>query len=77
MHVGTDELECWFLTGSQHLYGEETLRQVAAQSAEVVAALDGAAGDPGEDRLQTGADRLGGDPRACAFRPTPPRTASA
>ena len=42
MHVGTDELECWFLTGSQHLYGEETLRQVAAQSAEIVRQLDGA-----------------------------------
>ncbi len=40
MNVGTDELECWFLTGSQHLYGKETLREVAAQSAEVVAALD-------------------------------------
>jgi L-arabinose isomerase len=40
MNVGTDELECWFLTGSQHLYGEETLRAVAAQSAQVVAALD-------------------------------------
>ena len=42
MNVGTVELECWFLTGSQHLYGEETLREVAAQSAEVVAALDAA-----------------------------------
>jgi L-arabinose isomerase len=42
MHVGTDVRECWFLTGSQHLYGEETLRQVASQSAEVVAALDAA-----------------------------------
>ena len=42
MNVGTDELECWFLTGSQHLYGEETLRQVAAQCAEVVAALQAA-----------------------------------
>ncbi|MGH2836005.1 MAG: L-arabinose isomerase family protein, partial [Solirubrobacteraceae bacterium] len=42
MHVGTDELECWFLTGSQHLYGQETLRQVAAQSAEIVRELDSA-----------------------------------
>ena len=42
MNVGTVELECWFLTGSQHLYGEETLREVAAQSAEVVAALEAA-----------------------------------
>jgi L-arabinose isomerase len=26
------QLEAWFVTGSQHLYGEETLRQVAADS---------------------------------------------
>ena len=32
--------EVWFLTGSQNLYGEETLRQVAAQSQEVVRLLD-------------------------------------
>jgi len=36
--------EVWFLTGSQGLYGEETLRQVAAQSQEVARAL-GAASD--------------------------------
>jgi L-arabinose isomerase len=46
MHVGTEELECWFLTGSQHLYGEETLAQVAAQSAELVRQLDGASEIP-------------------------------
>ena len=34
----------WFLTGSQLLYGEETLRQVATQSHEVVAQL-GAGGE--------------------------------
>ena len=27
--------EIWFLTGSQHLYGPETLDQVAAQSADI------------------------------------------
>ena len=32
--------EVWFLTGSQSLYGEETLRQVAEQSQEVARALD-------------------------------------
>jgi L-arabinose isomerase len=42
MPADSDIRECWFLTGSQHLYGEETLRQVASQSAEVVAALDAA-----------------------------------
>jgi L-arabinose isomerase len=36
----------WFLTGSQHLYGEETLAQVDAQSREVAAGLDGAAAIP-------------------------------
>ena len=39
---GIPARECWFLTGSQHLYGEETLREVASQSAQVVAALDAA-----------------------------------
>ncbi|MEY9863051.1 L-arabinose isomerase [Catenulispora sp. GAS73] len=32
--------EIWFLTGSQGMYGEDTLRQVAEQSREVAAALD-------------------------------------
>jgi len=31
----------WFVTGSQGLYGEETLQQVAAQSTQVAAGLDG------------------------------------
>ena len=35
------ELEIWFLTGSQTLYGDEVLAQVAAQSQQVVAMLDG------------------------------------
>jgi L-arabinose isomerase len=39
-----DGFELWFLTGSQGLYGEETLRQVAVQSQQVAATLD-AAGD--------------------------------
>lgn len=34
-----DTKEVWFFTGSQDLYGEETLRQVAEQSREVAAAL--------------------------------------
>jgi L-arabinose isomerase len=34
------ELEVWFATGSQHLYGEETLKQVAAHSKEIVKFLD-------------------------------------
>jgi L-arabinose isomerase len=33
-------LEVWLVTGSQHLYGEETLRQVAAHSETISAGLD-------------------------------------
>ena len=33
-------LEAWFVTGSQHLYGEETLKQVDRDSKEIAAALD-------------------------------------
>ena len=35
-----DSLEIWFLTGSQGLYGEETLAKVAQQSQEIAAGLD-------------------------------------
>ncbi|HLS73295.1 MAG TPA: L-arabinose isomerase [Actinomycetaceae bacterium] len=41
-----DAKEIWFLTGSQDLYGPETLDQVAAQSADIVAQLDGSAEIP-------------------------------
>ena len=34
--------EVWFLTGSQDLYGEETLRQVATHAALIAAGLDDA-----------------------------------
>ena len=34
--------QIWFLTGSQHLYGPETLDQVATQSAEIQAQLTAA-----------------------------------
>jgi L-arabinose isomerase len=40
------QLEVWFLTGSQHLYGEETLKLVAADSQQIVKALDNAAKIP-------------------------------
>ena len=36
-----DGYEVWFVTGSQNLYGEETLRQVAEQSQAVADGLDG------------------------------------
>lgn len=33
------QLECWFVTGSQHLYGEETLRQVAEHAQQIAGFL--------------------------------------
>lgn len=35
-----NEQELWFITGSQHLYGEETLRQVAIHSQQIAHGLD-------------------------------------
>src|SRR4030095_1736682 len=32
--------EVWFITGSQHLYGEETLQQVAVHSQQIAASLN-------------------------------------
>ncbi len=39
-------LEAWFVTGSQHLYGPETLKQVASDSQAIARALDGATAIP-------------------------------
>ncbi|MBC7687551.1 MAG: L-arabinose isomerase, partial [Aquabacterium sp.] len=40
--INLKELEVWFVTGSQHLYGEETLKQVAAHSQTIAGALNDA-----------------------------------
>jgi len=42
----SDQREVWFLTGSQHLYGEETLRQVAEQSRRIADRLSEASDAP-------------------------------
>src|SRR6187399_1066473 len=39
--AANQQREIWFLTGSQHLYGEETLEQVARNSRQIVESLDG------------------------------------
>jgi L-arabinose isomerase len=44
--VSFDGLEVWFLTGSQALYGEQTLQQVAEQSRQIADALDASADVP-------------------------------
>lgn len=40
MIIDISQKEIWFITGSQHLYGEETLRQVAENSQEIVTGLN-------------------------------------
>lgn len=38
--INLKQLEVWFLTGSQHLYGEETLKQVAEHSQTIANSLN-------------------------------------
>jgi L-arabinose isomerase len=38
--INLKQYEAWFVTGSQHLYGEETLKQVAEHSRKVASALN-------------------------------------
>lgn len=40
--IDLKQLEIWFVTGSQHLYGPKTLEQVAGHSQEITAALNAA-----------------------------------
>src|ERR1700754_2959008 len=40
--INLKEFEVWFVTGSQHLYGEETLKQVASHSQEIAGSLNDA-----------------------------------
>ena len=44
--INLKRLEVWFVTGSQHLYGPETLKQVAKDSQEIARALDSAPAIP-------------------------------
>lgn len=46
MEMDLKKFEVWFVTGSQHLYGEETLKQVAAHSQTIAKALNEAAQIP-------------------------------
>jgi L-arabinose isomerase len=40
--INLKNLEVWFVTGSQHLYGEETLKQVAEHSQQIASGLNAA-----------------------------------
>ncbi len=44
--IDLSPFEVWFVTGSQHLYGPETLRQVNSDSKTIVDELNGSAGLP-------------------------------
>lgn len=44
--IDLKKLEVWFVTGSQHLYGDETLRQVAEHAQTIARALDSSAKTP-------------------------------
>lgn len=43
---GLNDYELWFLTGSQHLYGQEAIEQVATNSRKIANALDASAAIP-------------------------------
>ena len=74
--VDLGAFEVWFVTGSQHLYGPETLETVAEHAPAIAAALDAAAVDPGPRRRQAGRDRLRRHPGPVPARPTPTPPAS-
>ena len=42
MTTNLEQYEAWFITGSQHLYGEETLKQVADHAQKIANALNDA-----------------------------------
>ncbi|HTI57451.1 L-arabinose isomerase [Mucilaginibacter sp.] len=44
--INLKDYEVWFVTGSQHLYGEETLKQVAEHSQQIAKELDSASQIP-------------------------------
>tara|TARA_R110002012_G_scaffold59331_3_gene154929 strand:+ start:14321 stop:15832 length:1512 start_codon:yes stop_codon:yes gene_type:complete len=46
MNYNIDQYEVWFVTGTQHLYGEETLKQVATHSQEITNRLNDSSAIP-------------------------------
>ena len=57
--------EIWFLTGSQGLYGPETLDQVAAQSRTIAETLDAAGDIPVRLLFQTSIGHLSWPTSVC------------
>ena len=52
--INLKKSEIWFVTGSQHLYGEETLKQVASHSKQIATYLNNAAGVPVQVKFKPG-----------------------
>lgn len=50
--IKSSKKNIWFITGSQHLYGEETLKQVAKNVSEIVKELNASAHVPIEIKLK-------------------------
>lgn len=73
----TEGREIWFLTGSQGLYGEDTLRQVAEQSREVADTVAATGDVPVRIVWKPVLTDASTRSAAPAWRPTPPTTASA
>src|SRR5580658_3986250 len=44
--IDCKQFECWFVAGSQHLYGSKALEKVAANARQIAAALDAAPNIP-------------------------------
>ena len=69
------QFEVWFVTGSQHLYGEATLKKVAEHSQEMAEWMTHSDKTPGEGAVQTGGDHPGCDHRSSARRRITTQTA--
>jgi len=52
MKINLKRFEVWFITGSQHLYGEETLKLVAEHSQEIARGLDSSPSIPVQIRYK-------------------------
>ena len=63
--IDLSQYEVWFVTGSQHLYGPETLEHVAEHSAGIAQELDRAE-EMGSGWCSSGADRTRRDTAGCA-----------
>jgi hypothetical protein len=54
--IDLSNLEAWFVTGSQHLYGAETLKKVGQHASAIATALGRISRDAREDCRETGDD---------------------